>query len=183
MSALRSHRVRVAAAAVALLAVALIVLLATRPSAQDVLADSPLVGKPAPAVAGSAITGGPVNLAQYRGRYVVLNFSASWCPACQIEEPQLVDFAAAHRKKADAVVLGVVFADSAANELGFARSNGVTWQVVNDPSGRIALAYGVADPPESFLIGPDGRVLAEILGGVTASGLDQLMHEVKALPR
>jgi cytochrome c biogenesis protein CcmG/thiol:disulfide interchange protein DsbE len=182
-SALRSHRVRLAAAAVALIAVALIVLLATRPSAQDVLADSPLVGKPAPAVTGSAINGGSVNLAKYRGRYVVLNFSASWCPACQIEEPQLVEFAAAHRKTADAVVLGVVFADSAANELGFARSNGVTWKIANDPAGKIALAYGVADPPESFLIAPNGRVLAEILGGVTASGLDQLLHEAGTLPR
>lgn len=183
MSALRSHRVRLAAAAAALIAVALIVLLATRPSAEDVLADSPLIGKPAPAVTGPAITGGSVNLNQYRGRYVVLNFFASWCPACQIEEPQLVEFTAAHRKAADSAVLGVLFSDSASNALGFAKSNGVTWKVVNDQSGKIALAYGVADPPESFLIGPNGRVLAEILGGVTASGLDHLLGQAKALGR
>src|SRR5690349_14169878 len=106
-SALRSHRVRLAAAAAALLAVALIALLATRPSASDVLADSPLVGRPAPAVRGAALTGGTVSLSQYRGRYVVLNFFASWCPPCQIEEPQLVEFAAAHDKSGGAVVLGV----------------------------------------------------------------------------
>jgi cytochrome c biogenesis protein CcmG/thiol:disulfide interchange protein DsbE len=180
MKAFRSHRVRLAACAAALVAVALIVLLATRPNASDVLADSPLLGKPAPAVSGTALTGGHVNLAQYRGRYVVINFFASWCPACQVEEPQLLEFVDQHARAHDAAVIGVVFSDTAGNALSFARSNGVTWRIVPDPAGKIALEYGVTNPPESFLIGPDGRVLAEIVGGVTNTGLDDLLRNAGA---
>lgn len=177
---MRQHPVRLVACAAALVAVALIVLFATRPSAKDVLAQSPLLGKKAPLVAGPAIAGGHVDLRQYRGRYVLLNFSASWCTPCQVEAPQLIQFTDDHAHSHDATVLGVVFSDTAGNALSFARSNGVKWRIVADPSGRIALEYGVADPPESFLISPNGRVLAEIVGGVTSSGLENLLRNAGA---
>jgi cytochrome c biogenesis protein CcmG/thiol:disulfide interchange protein DsbE len=175
-----------ASAAVALAAVCLVAVLATRPAGEDTVAASPLVGKPAPAIDArsidtGAIGGGRVSLAAYRGRFVVVNFFASWCPPCQAEEPQLVEFAAAHRGAGAPAVIGVVFSDSAANAAAFARANGVRWPIVADPGGRIALAFGVADPPDSFLVGPDGRIVADVVGGVTASGLDRLIGEAQVV--
>lgn len=180
MRNLRLHPVRSATVAVALVAVALVVLLATRPQAENVVAQSPLLGKVAPSVSGVTVTGSRTSLAGYRGRYVVLNFFASWCPACQQEEPQLVRFAADHRGTQAPAILAVVFSDSAGNALAFAANEGVTWPVVTDPAGSIALSYGVENPPDSFLISPNGRVLAEILGGVTTAGLDGLLREAAA---
>lgn len=169
------------AAAVAVAAICLVAVLATRPSGEDTVAASPLVGKPAPAIDAPRLGGGTVSLAGYRGRFVVVNFFASWCPPCQQEEPQLVEFAAAHRGKDAPAVIGVVFSDSAGNAASFARSNGVGWPIVTDAGGRIALAYGVADPPDSFLVGPDGRIVADVVGGVTADGLDRLIGEAQAV--
>lgn len=166
--------------AAAVVAVSLVAVLATRPDAADTVASSPLVGKAAPSVSGVTLAGGRIDLASLRGRYVVLNFFASWCPPCQVEEPQLVQFAAARHGLAGPAVLGVVFGDSASNAASFVRANGADWPVITDPGGRLALSYGVAEPPESFLIAPDGRVAAEIVGGVTAAGLDRLIGEATA---
>jgi cytochrome c biogenesis protein CcmG/thiol:disulfide interchange protein DsbE len=168
------------AGGIALASICLVAVLATRPVAQDTVADSPLVGKPAPAIDAPGLSGGKVSLTSFRGRYVLVNFFASWCPPCQVEEPQLVEFAGQHRGVHGATVLGVVFSDSATNAAAFVRSNGVTWPVVTDPGGRVAITYGVTDPPESFLIAPDGRVVAAIDGGVTADGLDRILAEAEA---
>jgi cytochrome c biogenesis protein CcmG/thiol:disulfide interchange protein DsbE len=169
--------------AVALVAICLIALLATRPAAENTLADSPLVGKQAPSLAGSTLTGGRFSLGEDRGKYVVVNFFASWCPACQVEEPQLVQFAAEQRRGTHVAVLGVLFSDSASNAVSFFRSNGATWPAITDPQGQIAITYGVTNPPESFLVAPDGMVLAKIVGGVTASGLDHLIAEAGSIGR
>jgi cytochrome c biogenesis protein CcmG/thiol:disulfide interchange protein DsbE len=165
---------------VGVLAVCLVAVLATRPAGENTLVASPLVGRQAPQVAGTALGGTKVSLAALRGRFVLVNFFASWCPPCQEEAPQLAEFAAAQRGPTGAAVVGVVFSDSAGNAAGFARDYGVTWPIVTDPGGRIALAYGVPDPPESFLVAPDGRVAAAIVGGVTAAGLQQLIDESEA---
>jgi cytochrome c biogenesis protein CcmG/thiol:disulfide interchange protein DsbE len=175
----RRRTVLFSAAGVALAALCLVAVLATRPAAQDTLEASPLLGKPAPEIVAPSLSGARISLASYRGRFVVVNFFASWCPPCQQETPQLLEFVG-QQSQEHAAVLGVVFADSTSNVERFARSNGVTWPVVTDPGGQVALAYGVFDPPASFLVAPDGRVVAEVVGGVTAQGLDQLLAEARA---
>ncbi|MGA3353914.1 MAG: TlpA family protein disulfide reductase, partial [Acidimicrobiales bacterium] len=57
-----------------------------------------------------------------------------------------------------------------------------TWPSLVDPGERIAISYGVDDPPQSFLIAPDGRVVDRILGGVTVAGLDRLVEHALAAP-
>jgi len=60
--------------------------------------------------------------------------------------------------------MGVVFGDTAANAAAFERQAGATWPSVVDPDEAIAISYGVDDPPQSFLIAPDGKVVDRILG-------------------
>jgi cytochrome c biogenesis protein CcmG/thiol:disulfide interchange protein DsbE len=170
----------VVALAVAVAVGALVAVLATRPSASSTAAASPLLGKPAPAVSGPGLTGGPVDLSSLRGRFVVVNFFASWCPPCQVEEPELVQFAYQHRTAGDAQVLGVVFADRSASAARFLASTGAAWPAVADPSGQAALAYGVRGPPETFVVAPDGLVVARLLGAVKATDLDQVLSRARA---
>jgi cytochrome c biogenesis protein CcmG, thiol:disulfide interchange protein DsbE len=165
------------AVAVAVAAVSLVAVLATRGAAQNAIATSALEGKIAPPITGRSLSGTPVSLSALRGRYVVINFFASWCQPCQVEEPQLVEFARAHARAGGATILGVVFGDSATNAAAFDKSNGATWPAVNDPGGRLAVEYGVEDPPETFLVSPDGRIVAKVDGSVTAQLLDQLITE------
>ena len=169
-----------AALAVAVVVGALVAVLATRPSASSTTTASPLLGKPAPEVSGPALTGGPVDLSSLRGRFVVVNFFASWCPPCQVEEPELVQFAFQHRAADDARVLGVVFADSSASAARFLASTGAVWASVADPGGQVALAYGVRGPPETFVVAPDGRVVARLLGAAKATDLEQVLARARA---
>jgi cytochrome c biogenesis protein CcmG/thiol:disulfide interchange protein DsbE len=157
-----------------MVALVLVAVLASRPAATQT-ATSTLLGKPAPAVSGHNLTGGVSSLASLRGRFVLLNFFASWCPPCRTESPELVKFAYSHPARQNVAVLGVVYGDTASNAAAFERQVGATWPSVADPGEKIAISYGVDDPPQSFLISPNGRVLDRILGGVTALGLDRLV--------
>jgi cytochrome c biogenesis protein CcmG, thiol:disulfide interchange protein DsbE len=159
---------------------ALIALLATRPPATATEVYTPLLGQPAPALSGTTLAGAHVNLASYRGRWVWVNFSASWCPPCQKEEPALVTWAYQHRAPAAAALIGVVYDDSTASAQSFERSAGASWPAVIDPGGQIALRYGVRGPPESFLITPNGRVEAHLDGAVTVSDLNSQIAAAKA---
>ncbi|MGH9067998.1 MAG: TlpA family protein disulfide reductase [Acidimicrobiales bacterium] len=173
--------IRAGATLVGLVVIALIVVLATRPPATTVAARTPLIDKPAPAFSGSSLTGGgPVSLDGLRGRFVVVNFFASWCGPCQKEAPQLDAFAAQHRSKGGAVLVGVVFDDQTGVAARWVTQHGGHYPVVADPGGQLALHYGVRSPPTSFVIGPKGHILTKIVGQVTVAGLDHVMALARA---
>ena len=166
------------AAAVGLILVVFIAVLATRPSAVDRQARSPLLGRGAPALAGNGITDGrPFDLASTRGKYTLVNFFASWCVPCQQEQPQLVRFA--HEAAGDTAVVGVLFSDTPSAARDYLRANGGDWPTLDDPNGQFALDYGVRGPPESYLLSKDGIVLAKFIGEVTADRLDALVTQVR----
>jgi cytochrome c biogenesis protein CcmG/thiol:disulfide interchange protein DsbE len=161
------------------LAVVLIAVLATRPNFEAVQARSPLLGKAAPDVVATDMDGHQVTLKSLRGRFLLVNFFASWCVPCQHEHPQLAAFSQHHQAAGDASVLGVVFEDDAASVRRFVAEQGVNWPMVQDPKGKIALDFGVRGPPESFLIDPNGVVLVKFIGEVKATQLDALVRQAE----
>jgi cytochrome c biogenesis protein CcmG/thiol:disulfide interchange protein DsbE len=171
----RSTAAKWSAAAVGLVLVVLVSVLATRQPASMTPEYSPLVGKMAPNIDATSFTGSRISLASFRGRWVVVNFFASWCEACQTEEPQLEQFLYSVAGHDRPMVLGVLFSDSEANGKSFQQSAGASWPSVVDPGGTIASSYGVGNLPRSFLVDPQGNVVASITGAVTASGLAQLI--------
>jgi cytochrome c biogenesis protein CcmG/thiol:disulfide interchange protein DsbE len=174
------HTARWVGVVVLVVAAGLIAVLATRPSATTVEAQSPLVGKMAPPVGGVTVAGTHFELPRAPGHYVVVNFFASWCVPCQLEGPELVTFEFQHRSSSSPSVVSVVFQDTTSSALAYQRKIGVTWPTMADPNNAIALAYGVREDPTSFLIAPDGRVVASIVGGVTAKGLNALVARSEA---
>jgi cytochrome c biogenesis protein CcmG/thiol:disulfide interchange protein DsbE len=163
------------ALALGLVAALFVAVLATRKSAETKAVDSPLLGKPAPSVAGAALDDSRVDLTAMRGKWVVLNFFATWCTPCRREHPELDAFTRAHAAKGDAAILAVIYSDSRSAVRAFFEKQGGDWPVVSDPDGRVALDFGVGGIPETFLIDPNGNVAAKIIGGVTAPGLDAIL--------
>ena len=159
----------------------LIAVLATRPPAAVSEVQSPLVGKLAPPVGGVTVDGTAFALPRAPGTWVVLNFFASWCVPCQTEGPELVAFSFHHQKAGDARVVSVVFDDTASQARAYQAQIGATWPTLADPRGTIALDYGVRAPPSTFLIAPDGRVVAYIVSSVTEAELDQLIARARAV--
>jgi len=168
---------------VGLLVAVLVAVLATRTTPPGATIATPLDGKAAPAVQGKALASGrTVSLASMRGKYVLVDFFASWCVPCQEEVPQIEAFLFQHRAAHDVAAIGVDIDENASDGRAFLEHYGVDWPAVEDPGGSssISLAYGVGDPPESFLIAPDGNVVAAIIGGVTTAKLDQALSLVEA---
>ena len=178
----RRHAARWIAAATGVVFLALVVVLATRAPATTRLSDSPLLGQPAPPLAGTTIDGVAYNMTAERGRWVVLNFFATWCVPCRQEHDDLVRFQGRHLPTGDATVVAVVYDDPASAVRRFRAEKGGDWPMVLDPSGRVALDYGVRGIPESYLISPDGFVAAKITGGVRAEDLEKLLAQAKRLP-
>lgn len=176
------HPARWVAVFVLVISAGLVAVLATRPSAQTVEARNPLVDTHAiaPHIAGATVEGSSYRLPKAPGHYVVLNFFASWCITCQEEGPELVTFQFQHHSIGDASVLSVVFEDTVSDARAYQQKIGVTWPTMADNDGALALAYGVRSDPTSFLIAPDGRVVASVTGGATAKGLNQLVARAEA---
>ena len=172
----RRHTARYAAVAIAVVLALLVVVLATRDPATMKVGRSPLLGKVAPALGSDMVTAtGSYDLTESSGRWVVVNFFATWCVPCREEHPELVQFSRRHAVAGDAEVVSVVFDDQADDVAEFFDRNGGDWPVLDDPRGAIALDWGVAGIPESYLVDPDGVVRSKITGGVRADGLDELL--------
>ncbi len=174
------HRARWIAVGTLVITAGLVAVLATRPSATVAALQSPLVGHQAPPVSGVTVDGGSFVLPRAPGRFIVLNFFASWCTPCQEEGPELVKFEFEHQASGTASVVSVVFSDTVSAARAYQQTLGATWPTLADPGGTLALNYGVSHPPSTYLIAPDGRLVAYLTGPVTASGLNRLIAAAQA---
>jgi cytochrome c biogenesis protein CcmG/thiol:disulfide interchange protein DsbE len=130
------------------------------------------VGQVAPDFVLADLDGNPVRLADLRGRPVIVNFWASWCGPCVEEFPLLLD--AAERHEADGLrIVGIVYQDRSEAARSFMDRTGATWPATMDPGERVASAYGILAPPETFFIGRDGTIVARQIGQFSAASLDE----------
>ena len=104
-----------------------------------------------------------IGLDDYRGKVVLLNFWATWCPPCVQEMPSLNDTYERYRDDGF-VVLGVSVDEDEGQYEQFLRSSRVTFPTVRDPERSVSTRYGTMKYPESFLISRDGRVLRKYVG-------------------
>ena len=153
----------------------LIVLLATSDPSSDRQVDSPLLGRQAPRIAGTTIQDRAFDSSTYDGRWLVVNFFATWCVPCVQEHPELVAFQEAQREAGQANVISIVFDDDRASVERFFARRGGEWPVVLAEPETIS-EWGVAGVPESFVVDPTGIVRYKLIGGVTAQGLSELVQ-------
>ncbi len=142
------------------------------------------VRPPAPQFRLPSFEGRTVALSDLRGKYVVVNFWASWCVPCRDEAPLLQRASRLYRDR-NLVVIGVNVMDQEANARRFLAATGTTFQNVRDRDSQVLRAYGVTGLPETFFIDPAGRIVTKFPGAAIEwqlweSAIEQLLSSDKA---
>jgi cytochrome c biogenesis protein CcmG/thiol:disulfide interchange protein DsbE len=117
------------------------------------------IGDPAPDKVLPKLEGpGTGSLADYRGKWVLVNFWASWCGPCRGEAPALESFHNAHAAN-NFTVVGIDLDDATSDGRDFVAKYGLTYPQLRDGDGRERRdAYGMTGFPENFLIDPEGNI-------------------------
>ncbi len=127
----------------------------------------PSIGSVAPDFTLKTIDGQSVELKSLRGKFVLLDFWASWCPPCRAENPNVV--AAYHKfKDKNFTILGISLDKDTDKWKEAVAKDKLTWMHVSDLQGwesSVAALYGVQSIPANFLIDPDGKIIAADLRG------------------
>ncbi len=139
----------------------------TAPDAQTASGGGPmmLTGAPAQSFDVPRADGGVDSLARYRGRVVLMNLWATWCPPCREELPALETFAREYRGRV--VVLGVDQGESASVAAAFARERGVTFPILVDLDQQYGRAYQGVGLPTTVIVDRAGHVVRGIDGAMT----------------
>ena len=127
---------------------------------------SPLIGKVAPPMDLPALTGPTerVRTTDFKGRPWMLNVWGTWCPACRDEHAALLQLA----QVSGIPIVGLNWKDDAGEARRYLDGLGNPYFAVgSDPVGSTAIDWGVYGAPETFLIGPDGHILAKYIGPMT----------------
>ncbi len=122
------------------------------------------------------------SLADYKGKWVIVNYWATWCPPCLEEIPDLVKFHERHREQGgDAVVLGVDFEDISKEQLAdFVEGQMITYPILRSEPLAITPLGPVPGLPTTYIIAPDGSPVARQVGPVTGEQLDDYINAKKA---
>ena len=124
------------------------------------------VGDVAPNFQLKNLDGKSVQLADFRGQGVVLNFWGSWCDPCKAEMPYINEAMKSGIK--GVTFLGVNIKESPVTVSSFLDKNGLDLPVVLDQNGVVTDAYGIVPIPTTFLIDKNGKVVKKIVGGMAS---------------
>jgi peroxiredoxin len=140
----------------------------------------PQVGSPAPDFHLRTLDGKPVALADFRGKTLVVNEWATWCPPCREETPDLIASAKKLGAKGDVVFLGVDSTEAAPIVRAFVAAKPMPYTTAIDADKAFSKAYDVRAFPTTFVIAPDGVLRARYVGNITPPILAGFVDDARA---
>ncbi len=133
---------------------------------QSELSPAPKVGRLAPDFTLTDLEGNSVTLRDFRGKTVLINFWATWCPPCRAEMPEIEAIYQEYKSK-DVVVIGVDLLEDADKVRKYVQQGGFNWVFVFDTTGAVADNYAVTAIPTSFFLDEKGIIRAVNIGAMT----------------
>ncbi len=164
-----------------LLAVMALVMTAACNRASENKAAMPVQDSPAPEVTVNSLTGAPLKLSDLKGKVVVLNFWATWCPPCRQEIPSMVKLNKAMAGKPFQMVAVSIDEGGRPAIESFFQTSGFSLPAYTDPDNRAATTYGITGVPETFIIDRQGVIVKKVVGAMewdspdVAAFLEKLM--------
>jgi cytochrome c biogenesis protein CcmG/thiol:disulfide interchange protein DsbE len=137
-----------------------------------------MVNRPAPDFSLTTFKGTTISLKEdLRGKPVVINFWASWCPPCRIEAPLIERTWRAYRNRG-LIFLGINIQDRKEDALNYMREFGITYPNGPDPTGEISIDFGVSGLPVTFFVSSKGEVVRRWVGAIEKSVLISAIEEI-----
>jgi len=136
-----------------------------------------MVNRPAPDFTLTTFKGTTISLENLRGKPVVINYWASWCPPCRVEAPLLERTWRAYKKRG-LIFIGVNIQDRKEDALNYIREFNITYPNGPDPTGEIAIDYGVSGLPVTFFVSRKGEVVRRWVGAIEKSVLISSIEEI-----
>lgn len=123
------------------------------------------------------LDGNTIRLSDYKGKYVFLNFWASWCGPCKAEMP---DMEKIHQKYGDElVIVAVNIGESADVAKGFAEDYGLSFQILLDEKKEVASLYGVSGIPTSYFLDKEGNFASGFVGTLSYEMMEEAIEDLK----
>lgn len=131
----------------------------------------------------SDVSGKKVSLSDYKGKVVVLNFWATWCPPCRGEMPEFDAMDKEFKASGEAVLLAVNMTDGKRETpkkvAKFISENGYGLRVLLDTEGKAANIFSIQYLPTTYVLTPDGKVSGQLVGGTTKEAVMNLVRKAK----
>jgi thiol-disulfide isomerase/thioredoxin len=135
-------------------------------------------GRPARDFSMLTLDGDVVTLSELRGRWVLLNFWATWCPPCVEEMPYL-----SHVARERAIeVLGVNYDETRDRAARFVDENNIPFPVLVQPDDATLLFYDTSGIPRTYVIDPEGNVAVQVIGAIRPDAFEAMLDE-QGIPR
>lgn len=128
-----------------------------------------------------SVDGKAMKLSSLRGKKVIVNFWATWCPPCRLEMPEMEKFYTKNKNEGiEILAVNLTKAEkSRADVPAFIEAYGITFPVLLDENSDAARLYGVSSIPASFIIDTQGVIQQKIVGPMTYEVMEKMLGAVK----